>query len=434
MANIVIVGAQWGDEAKGKIIDYLASGASMVVRYGGGNNAGHSVKVGDQEYSFHLVPSGILHPHLKCVVSSGTVIDPLVLASELDELSARGISLQNLALSPSAHLILPYHRLQDQEEETLRGEERIGTTGRGIGPAYADKASRTGIRLGELTNLPRFRELLFNALVHKNLLLTKVYGLDPLDPETVYKEYAASAHKLIPYIKETTSMIAEAAQAGGTLFEGAQGSLLDIDLGTYPYVTSSHPIAGGACIGTGVGPTLIDKVIGVSKSYTTRVGAGIFPTELLNDTGNYIREKGREYGTTTGRPRRCGWLDMPVLRYSSMINGLSGLALGHLDVLSGLKEVNICTAYRYEDGTCIETLSENWTSAGVPSPIYETLPGWEEDLSDIRTLEQLPVNARRYVEKIEKMLKLPIVTLSFGPDRDQTLVLDHTLHTQRRSI
>jgi adenylosuccinate synthase len=428
MANIVIVGAQWGDEAKGKIIDYLAAQSSLVVRFGGGNNAGHSVTVGKEEYKFHLVPAGILNPSVICVISDGVVIDPGVLVSELDGLKARGISLANLKISGSAHVILPYHRLLDDLQEAERGAEKIGTTGRGIGPAYMDKAARIGIRMQEFIDPARFAERLRVNLAEKNALLTRIYGREPLEEQAILNEYTGYANSLRHYVQDIVPLVNKAARSGGgVLFEGAQGTLLDLDLGTYPYVTSSHPIAGGACLGTGVGPTLIDGVIGVAKGYTTRVGAGVFPTELLDETGHYIRERGHEYGTTTGRPRRCGWLDALVLRYAVQVNGLSCLSLGHLDVLAGLKEVKICVAYETTGGERLEDLPSDLPFRTDIKAVYETLPGWSEDLSQAQKLEDLPVNARAYVNRVQELAGVPVATVSVGPAREQTIILDGVL-------
>jgi len=428
LANIVVVGAQWGDEAKGKIVDYLARNAAMVVRYGGGNNAGHSVMVGDQEYKFHLIPAGILNPETVCVLADGVVVDPGVLVREIDGLKARGVSVENLRVSAAAHVILPYHRLLDELEEKRRGDDKIGTTGRGIGPAYADKAARVGIRMGDLVDPERFAARLQAALADKNAVLTKVYGAEPLSAEAIREEYGRYADALRPFVCDTPPLVAQAARNGkGVLFEGAQGTLLDIDLGTYPFVTSSHPIAGGACLGTGVGPTHIHGVIGVAKSYTTRVGAGVFPTELLDATGDYIRDRGHEYGTTTGRPRRCGWLDTVVLRYAVQVNGLSCLALGHLDVLTGLDEVNIGVAYTTGTGETVRDLPSDLPFRTDIAPVYETLPGWSEDLSGVRSLNALPANARRFVDRVQDLAGVPVATLSVGPARDQTIVLDDVL-------
>ncbi len=423
MANTIVVGAQWGDEAKGKIVDYLSDHVDMVVRYSGGNNAGHSVTVQGVEYKFHLVPAGILHPHLLCVISDGVVIDPVILMQELQSLQARGISLSNLKISGAAHVILPWHRLQDELEENARGEEKIGTTGRGIGPAYADKAARMGIRMAEFVHPQRFAARLQTVLAHKNRLLTGVYGAEPLKAENILQELETAAKWLQPFVCDTALLIHNAASRHSVLFEGAQGALLDIDLGTYPYVTSSHPIAGGACLGTGIGPKMIDRVIGVAKSYTTRVGAGAFPTELLNETGSFIRERGHEYGTTTGRPRRCGWLDMVALRYAARINGLDALALGHLDVLCGLDEVNICVAYKDGSGNTLEDLPSDLASRTDLTPVYERLPGWHTDPAEAAYWHELPQQAQQFIQRVQDLLNIPIATLSVGPAREQTILM-----------
>jgi adenylosuccinate synthase len=435
MANIVVVGAQWGDEAKGKLVDYLAQSASAVVRYGGGNNAGHSVTVGGVEYKFHLIPSGILNPDLECIISDGVVIDPGVLMKEIQGLQARGISTQRLHLSASAHVILPYHVVLDSLQEAGRGAGKIGTTGRGIGPAYADKAARIGIRLGEFVNPTRFAERLRANLEEKNALITAVYGGNPIDFDEMLQEYAAYAAFLKPFVSDTAGRVYRHAisETGGVIFEGAQGSLLDLDMGTYPFVTSSHPIAGGACLGTGVGPTLIDAVIGVAKAYTTRVGAGVFLTELLNDTGDYIRERGHEYGTTTGRPRRCGWFDAPVVRYGAQINGMTCLALGHLDVLSGLDMVQVCTGYQAQDGSQLTEFPSDLAFRTDLQPVYETLPGWKEEITEVRNFADLPAAAQNYVRRIESLVGIPIATVSVGPGREQTILLGSVLADSTRT-
>ena len=428
MANRVIVGAQWGDEAKGKIIDYLASQASMVVRFGGGNNAGHSVTVGTEEYKFHLIPAGILNSAIPCIISDGVVIDPGVLVKELEGLTARNVSLTHLRISGSAHVILPYHRLLDGLQEAHRGDGKLGTTGRGIGPAYMDKAARIGIRMQEFIDPHKFATRLHTVLAEKNAILTKIYDQEPLDADAILAEYAVYAEYLRPYVQDVAMLVSRNARTErNVLFEGAQGTLLDLDLGTYPYVTSSHPIAGGACLGTGVGPTLIDSVIGVAKSYTTRVGSGVFPTEQLNDIGHHIRERGHEYGTTTGRPRRCGWLDAVVLRYSVAVNGMTCLSLGHLDVLAGLPEVKICVAYETEDGTRVEDMPSDLACRTDLHAVYETLPGWTEDLSDVRNIEDLPANTRAFVQRVQELVGIPIATLSVGPAREQTMIVEEAL-------
>ena len=434
MANIVIVGAQWGDEAKGKIVDYLASSKEMVVRYGGGNNAGHSVTVGNKLYKFHLVPSGILNTDTVCVISDGVVVDPGVLMKEIEGLHAQGLSTHNLKISSAAHLILPYHRLQDELEERRRGDTKIGTTGRGIGPAYMDKAARIGLRLGEFVHSDRYESRLKALITAKNELLVKLYGVEPIDIDKTLDEYRVYADYLRPYVMDTSRLIYDAARGEkGVLFEGAQGTLLDLDLGTYPFVTSSHPIAGGACIGTGIGPTFIDGVIGVAKSYTTRVGSGVFPTEQVNKIGEYIRERGHEYGTTTGRPRRCGWLDTVILRYAVQVNGMSCLSLGHLDVLSGLDEVKICVAYRDTDGTLITQMPTDLPYREELEPVYETLPGWKEDVSEVRIYADLPENAKRFAKRVEELIEIPIGTMSVGPGREQTIIFEDVIQSRCKS-
>ncbi len=427
MANTVVVGAQWGDEAKGKMVDYLAQRAGMVVRYGGGNNAGHTVTVGKEVYKLHLVPCGILNPSTDCIIADGVVIDPAVLIKEMDDLRRRGHSMDRLKISNSAHVIMPYHRLFDQLEERRKGDSAIGTTGRGVGPAYTDKAARIGIRMHELVDPARFESRLRDLIADKNLLLTKFYDVDPLDADDVLAEYAAYGKILKPYVCDTASLVWKAAQNGrGVVFEGAQGTLLDLDLGTYPYVTSSHPIAGGACVGTGIGPTAIDTVLGVAKSYTTRVGAGVFPTELTDSVGDYIRERGHEYGTTTGRPRRCGWLDAVILRFAVHVNGITCLSIGLLDVLGGLDTIRIGVKYRLS-GVETQELPCDLTSRTDLETVYEELPGWQEDISGARSLGDLPENCRRYVKRVEELVGVPIASISVGPAREQTIIVPGVL-------
>ena len=421
MANTVVVGAMWGDESKGKLIDYLAHDKDVVVRWGGGSNAGHTVVVDDQEYKLHLIPTGILHPETLCVVADGVVLDPASFVGEITHLQGRGVRCENLKISGNAHVVLPYHRLLDELEEKRKGRKALGTTGRGIGPAYQDKAARVGIRMREFVNPTLFAERLNEVLEYKNELLTKIYGVEPLRADAILEELLPHAEVLRPYVDDTALRVAHAARSGKkVLFEGAQATLLDIDLGTYPYVTSSHPSAGGACIGTGLGPTQIDQIIAVSKSYTTRVGAGAFPTELENEIGDRIRDRGAEYGTTTGRPRRCGWLDGVALRYSSLVNSLTDLYVGHLDVLSGFDEVKIATAYML-DGNRIEDFPSDQDRLCRCQPVYRTLPGWSEDVTEIKTYDGLPGNARRFIETIEEFVGIPITMVSTGRRRDQTL-------------
>ncbi len=422
MPNLAVVGAQWGDEAKGKVVDYLARDADVVIRYNGGNNAGHTVVLGSETFKFHLVPSGILNPKAVSVIADGVVVDPEVLVTEMDDLTRRGISMDNLRISANAHVIMPYHRLLDQLEEQRKGGKAIGTTIRGIGPVYADKASRTGIRVAELVDPVRFRERLSENLKFKNSLLEQVYNAEPFSEGAVYGEYCAYAERIRPYVTNTSYVVNRAAAEGRRLlFEGAQGTLLDIDHGTYPYVTSSHSVAGGACLGTGVGPRSIDRIIGVAKAYTTRVGAGIFPTELLDDVGDYIRERGKEYGTTTGRARRCGWSDTVALRFSAMVNGLTGLSMTLLDVLSGLEKLKVCRAYRC-DGSETGDLPGDWEAVKECTPVYDELPGWPEDISGVTRFDDLPANARAYVKHVEGLVQVPIEIIGVGPDRSQTIV------------
>jgi len=426
MANTVVVVAMWGDESKGKLIDFLAHDKDVVVRWGGGSNAGHTVVVpneagGEDEYKLHLVPSGILHPNTLCVVADGVVLDPASFVGELTALKARGVSCENLKISGNVHIVLPYHVLLDELEEKRKGKRALGTTGRGIGPAYQDKAARIGIRMREFVDTPLFAERLSEVLEFKNEVLTKIYGVAPLSAAQILDDLLPHAEALRPYVDDTALRVAYAARSGKkVLFEGAQATLLDIDLGTYPYVTSSHPSAGGACVGTGLGPTQIDQIIAVTKSYTTRVGAGAFPTEQNNALGDLIRERGAEYGTTTGRPRRCGWLDGVALRYSALVNGLTDLYLGHLDVLTGFDEVKMAVAYNL-NGIQITDFPSDQARLCRCEPVYQTFAGWPEDVSAIREYEKLPDNARRYIEAVEEYVGVPITTISVGRRRDQTL-------------
>ncbi|MBX7134509.1 MAG: adenylosuccinate synthase [Fimbriimonadaceae bacterium] len=422
MPTLVIVGAQWGDEAKGKIVDVLGDSARYVVRYSGGNNAGHTVIVGAEEFKFHLIPAGILHPEATAVLGSGMVICPKSLLEELDRTLAKRARIGTLKISSSAHVVFPYHRLLDQLEEEARGENKIGTTSRGIGPAYEDKVARIGIRMAEFVNPERFRRRLADVLAVKNRMLG-LFGQPPLDFDTLFNEYEAYAERLKPFVADTDVILQNAVEANErVMFEGAQGTFLDLDCGTYPYVTSSHPTAGGACLGTGVGPRHINSVLGVAKAYTTRVGAGPFPTEQENSAGERIREQGNEYGTTTGRGRRCGWLDLVVLRQSCRLNSLSGLILTRLDVLSGFEKLPVAVAYDL-DGQRIDHLPADVADFACCNPVYETLDGWDADLRKTRSLNDLPSSAQRYLEFIADHTKTPIAILSIGPDRDETVVL-----------
>lgn len=422
MSTVVLIGTQWGDEGKGKITDFLAEKADMVVRFQGGNNAGHTVVVGEQVYKLHLIPSGILYGDKTCVIGSGVVIDPEVLLSELEELAKSGIDAANLKISQRAHVIFPYHKLQDQAEEQSKGENKIGTTNRGIGPAYMDKSARTGIRMIDLIDPEDLSSLLERNVTDKNRLLGDYYRQDGVDNQVLLAMYSGFAEKLKGYVADISVLVNQTIDQGKrVLFEGAQGTLLDIDYGTYPYVTSSNPIAGSACISTGVGPTKINKVLGIQKAYTTRVGEGPFPTELFDQIGQYMLEKGGEFGTTTGRPRRCGWFDGVIARYAVRVNGLSYLAITKLDILSGLEKLYLCTGYKYRNETITE-FPASLKMLAECEPIYEEAPGWEEDITNATTVEDLPVNARNYLERISQLAGAPIAIISVGSKRDQTIL------------
>lgn len=422
MATLVIVGSQWGDEAKGKIVDVLGSEAEVVVRYSGGNNAGHTVITGGKTFKFQLLPAGILHQGTLSILGGGMAVCPTGLLEEIERTKAQQPELGELWISPAAHVVFPYHRALDALEEKARGENKIGTTSRGIGPCYTDKVQRMGIRMGDFVQPDKFREKLETVVEFKNNLMVLLGG-EPMDLEALYQEYSCYADEIRPMVRDTDHAVQEAVKAGKrVLFEGAQGTFLDLDHGTYPYVTSSHPTAGGACLGTGVGPRAIDNVLGVCKAYSTRVGSGPFPTELHDATGEQIRQQGQEFGTVTGRPRRCGWLDLVALRHSSRINSMSGLVLTRLDVMAGVGPVSVATAYEC-DGRTIEhvpSTPEEWESA---KPVFETLPGWDEDIRGARSWDDLPTNVQNYVRFIEKATETPAAILSIGPDRTETIVL-----------
>lgn len=423
MPGIILVGTQWGDEGKGKITDILADDMDVVVRYQGGNNAGHTVVNSDHELKLHLIPSGILYEHVVPVIASGVVVDPKVLLDEIDGLENRGISTGKLRVSGSAHLIMPYHRLLDAATELHLGKTKIGTTKKGVGPAYTDKAARIGIRVQDMLDLKILRKKLEQVISIKNEILTKIYGVDGLDSEAVFEEYSNYADRLRSHITDTSLFINDALDKGErVLFEGAQGTLLDLDHGTYPYVTSSSPIAGGACVGAGVGPLRIDKVIGIIKAYSTRVGEGPFPTEQKNETGEIMRTAGVEVGTTTGRNRRCGWIDIPILRYSVKINGLSSLVMTKLDVLSQFDTIKLCTGYLFE-GKQYDYFPPHQTIFHKCEPVYENLPGWRKDISSAKTLDDLPPEARSYVKRVEELAGVPFEIISVGPNRKETISL-----------
>ncbi len=424
MAVRVVVGTQWGDEGKGKYIDMLARESDVVVRFSGGNNAGHTVVVGGVKYALHLVPSGILHKGKLCIIGNGVVIDPAVLIKEISELKEKGISDENLVISDRAHVIMPYHKLLDELQENFRGEKSLGTTKRGIGPAYADKTERSGIRMCDLIDPDTFAEKVRENLKVKNLIIEKVYGGKGFDAETVIEEYLGYADILKKYVADANSMLFDAIRSGkDVLLEGAQATLLDLDFGTYPYVTSSNPIAGGGCIGAGIAPLYIDEVYGVMKAYTSRVGAGPFPTEQKNEIGDRIRDLGWEYGTTTGRPRRCGWLDMVMIRYAARINGLTWLAINHVDTIGKLEKIKLCTAYR-KDGKITLDFPASLKELAKCEPVYEEFDGWNEDISNVRRYEDLPENAKRYLSRIEEIAEVKIKLIGVGKDREQTIVVD----------
>ncbi|MBB6174623.1 adenylosuccinate synthase [Nocardiopsis mwathae] len=423
MPAITLVGAQWGDEGKGKATDLVGNRVDYVVRYQGGNNAGHTVVIGDEKYALHLLPSGILSPDVTPVIANGVVIDPGVLFEELRGLQERGIDTERLVISANAHLIMPYHRALDKVSERFLGKGRIGTTGRGIGPTYADKISRAGVRVQDTFDPKILRKKIELALNDKNQILTKVYNRRGLDAEQIIEEYLGYAEMLRPYVADTSLLLNQALDDGKTVFlEGSQGTLLDIDHGTYPFVTSSSPTSGGACAGAGIGPTRITRVIGILKAYTTRVGSGPFPTELFDEQGEWLRRQGGEYGVTTGRNRRCGWFDAPIARYATRINGITDFFLTKMDVLSGLDRIPVCVGYEIDGERCDE-IPMTQTDFHHAVPVYEYLDGWNEDISHVRTFDELPKNAQAYVRTLEEMSGAQISAIGVGPGRDQTLEL-----------
>ncbi len=423
MPAIVLVGAQWGDEGKGKATDLLGDRVDFVVRYQGGNNAGHTVVIGEESYALHLLPSGVLSPRVTPVIGNGVVIDPEVLLAEIDGLAERGVSCDRLLISADAHLIMPHHRALDRVTERYLGSARIGTTGRGIGPAYADKVARTGIRVQDLFDPGILRQKLDLVLREKNQVLAKVYNRRGIDADAVAAEYVGYGEKLRRYVADTSAVLNRALDEDKpVLLEGAQATLLDVDHGTYPFVTSSSPTAGGACAGSGIGPTRITTVVGVVKAYTTRVGAGPFPTELAGDQGEWLRKAGGEYGVTTGRPRRCGWFDAVIARYAARVNGVTDFFVTKLDVLSGLEQVPVCVAYDVA-GTRHTEMPMTQTEFHHAVPVYEFFDGWWEDLSEVREFGELPRNAREYVRALEAMIGAPVAAVGTGPRRDQTLQL-----------
>jgi len=432
LSGIILLGTQWGDEGKGRITDLLAGQMDMVVRFQGGDNAGHTVVADGVQFKLHHIPSGILYPDIICVIANGVVVNPEVLIGELDNLTGKGINTENLRISGNAHLVMPYHIILDKAGEQGLGKSKIGTTHKGIGPAYADKAYRSGIRVQDLLDLKIFRVKLDEALKLKNEIIKKVYNLEPLNLEEIFEKYKSYVERIGKYVVDTSLLINKYLEDGKfVFFEGAQGTLLDIDHGTYPFVTSSSTIAGGACIGAGIGPKQINEIIGVMKAYTTRVGSGPLPSEIEDRTGDYMREKGYEYGTTTGRPRRCGWLDTLVVKYSIMINSIDSIALTKLDVLSGIDEIKICVAYDYE-GKIYKDLPPHQTIMHKCKPVYKVFKGWKENIDKIKTYEQLPENTRKYIEEIEKLIEIPISLVSVGPERNQIIIRD--LNLERRFL
>lgn len=424
MPSTVVIGAQWGDEGKGKIIDILSRESDYIVRYQGGNNAGHTVVIGSEEFVLHLVPSGILHKGKVCIIGNGVVVNPAALIEEIDSLKGRKVKVDgNLLISEGAHLIFPYHWVMDQLREKAKGKGKLGTTKRGIGPCYTDKAARCGIRIADLMDDKIFRRKLKDNLDEKNEIFRKVYGFKGFSFNQVYKEYHGYRKKISGYVANTTLIINKALDEGKkVLFEGAQGTLLDVDFGTYPYVTSSSATAGGACIGTGVGPGRIGKVLGVVKAYTTRVGEGPFPTEFSDKLMNIIRKKGKEFGATTGRPRRCGWFDAVIVKHSVLVNGMNEIVVTKLDVLDNLKKIKICTAYEYK-GKRYKNFPANIEMLFKARPIYEEWPGWVSDTSGITKFNKLPKNAKNYLKRLSDLLEAKISMVSVGSDRKQTFNL-----------
>lgn len=423
MSAFIVLGAQWGDEGKGKMTDYLAESADVVVRFQGGNNAGHTVEVGENQYKLHLIPSGVLYNNKLNVIGNGVVVDPKALFEEIDYLKGVGVEVtpENLIISDRAQLIMPYHKILDGIKEKARGKKDIGTTGKGIGPCYTDKAERSGIRVCDLMHKKVFEEKLKDNVETKNDIITKVFGGDALDYESMHNEYLAYAERIRPFVRDISVEVYNNIKSGKkVLFEGAQGTLLDIDYGTYPYVTSSNTIAGGVCTGAGVGPTAITNAVGIAKAYTTRVGKGPFPTELFDATGDWIREKGHEYGVTTGRARRCGWLDLVILKTTARVSGLTSFVVTKIDTLAGMEKVKICTGYKF-DGKVIDYVPASLEDLAKCEPIYEEFEGWDESIENARSYDDIPENAKKYLKKIEEFTDTRISIVSVGPKRNQTI-------------
>ena len=423
MATAMVLGTQWGDEGKGKIVDYLAQKADVVIRSQGGNNAGHTVVADGQSFALRLLPSGILFSEKTCIIGNGVVVNPEVLLEEIDGMVKKGVMISKLEVSTRAHVIMPYHIRIDEEDEKLRGDDKIGTTKNGIGPCYADKINRVGIRIGDLMDRDVFYQKLKTNLELKNRLFATYYNCEGFEFEEIFTKYTALAERIRPYVKDTEYSANQYIKEGKkVLFEGAQATMLDLDHGTYPFVTSSNPTAGGACVGSGVGPRMMSNIIGVVKAYTTRVGAGPFPAEQNNKIGEYLRKTGHEFGTVTGRSRRCGWFDSVVVRYAAMLNSLDYLAITRLDILDGLDTINICKGYMYK-GIELKEYPESLNILQDVEPVYEELPGWKTDISGCKSYDELPENARYYVERISQLVGVPLGIVSVGPDRSQTIVL-----------
>ncbi|MBI5521659.1 MAG: adenylosuccinate synthase [Desulfarculus sp.] len=426
MACVIVVGSQWGDEGKGKVVDLLTERVQGIVRFQGGNNAGHTLVVGGEKFILHLIPSGVLHPGKKCFVGNGVVVDPEVFLGEMDRLTARGVEAGpgKLRLSERAHLIMPYHKALDLAREKAKGGAAIGTTGRGIGPCYEDKVSRVGVRAVDLLEPEILQAKIEANVAEKNFWLTQYYKEEPLDAGAIYQQYLAFGQRLAPYITDVALELDEMLEAGQSLlFEGAQGTHLDIDHGTYPFVTSSNPVAGSACCGSGVGVTKLGPVLGLVKAYTTRVGGGPFPTELEDENGKWLRDQGAEYGSTTGRPRRCGWLDAVVVKHSVRLSGIEGLCLTKLDVLTGLKKLRLCVGYRLPDGSTMHSVPASLAKLAQCQPIYEDLEGWQEDITSVRRYQDLPAACRTYLERLVQVVGAPLAMVSVGADREATIMM-----------
>ncbi len=422
MPTKIVIGTQWGDEGKGKTIDILAGKADVVVRTQGGNNAGHTIIANGKTHKLQVMPSGILNPKTICIVGNGVVVNPKVLLEEIDNMENQGISTANLKIDARAHVIMPYHIELDGLSEAARGKSDIGTTKKGIGPCYMDKAERSGIRMCDMINTEKFENMVRENLKIKNKIIELVYGGKAISADAVIEEYNGYAERLRKYVCDTTPILYNKIKEGAeVLFEGAQGTLLDIDLGTYPYVTSSHPISGGVCIGSGIGPTMIDECIGIAKGYTTRVGNGPFPTELFDEIGNTIRDKGHEYGTNTGRPRRCGWFDAVIAKYAVRTSGLTSLVLNKIDPLGGIGKLKICVAYR-KNGEITYDFPPTLEELAICEPVYEEMDGWDEDISNIREFDKLPINCQKYINRIEELCGVKIETIGVGPGREENIV------------